>query len=206
MGVCKMILTFVEGAIEDNNYLIFEEKSKDAILIDCTNPSKDIDDAIEKYNLNLKYLLLTHGHFDHVLGVNYYRKKYNAKSLIHKYDDSIVKTINDYMHMTNRYANYEIPIIDEYLDNSVKFNNDEIKVIHTPGHTKGSVCFLYKNNLFSGDTLFFESYGRYDLPSGSYDELKQSIHNLYKLDENIIVYPGHGPKTTIAHEKELNII
>ncbi|MBR1754285.1 MBL fold metallo-hydrolase [bacterium] len=201
-----MILTFVEGPIEDNNYLIFNEDTKNAILIDCTNPSKDIDDTIKKNGLNLQYILLTHGHFDHVLGVNYYRQKYGAKSLIHKDDKVIIDGINDHMRMFGRYANHEIPVIDAFLEDKIIFDTKEIKVLHTPGHTQGSVCFLYENNLFSGDTLFLESYGRTDLPTGSFSTIKQSLEKLFELDENIKVYPGHGEKTSIGYEKKYNAI
>ena len=84
----------------------------------------------------------------------------------------------------------------------LKVGSVPIKVIHTPGHTKGSVCYLIGNKLFSGDTLFYESYGRTDFPSGSEKEMMESLKSLFKLDENIEVYTGHGPKTTIAHEKQ----
>lgn len=201
-----MILKFIEGAIADNNYLIFNENTKNAVLIDCTNPSQDIDDAIKENGLNLQYILLTHGHFDHVLGVNYYRKNYGAKALIHKDDMPVVEGINEHMKMFGRYASHDIPVIDSFLEDKVMLDNDEIKVIHTKGHTKGSVCFLYKNNLFSGDTLFFESYGRTDLPTGSFSEMKESLEELFKLDENINVFPGHGQETTIGYEKTHNAI
>ena len=201
-----MILTFVEGPIEDNNYLIYNEKTKNALLIDCTNQSADIDDAIKENGLNLKYILLTHGHFDHVLGVNYYRNKYGAKSYIHKNDLELVKTINDYMSMMGRYANFEIPIIDGYLENEFDFDGEKIEVIHTPGHTEGSVCFKYGNSLFTGDTMFLESYGRTDLPSGSFEKIKDSLNKLLKLDKSIEVFPGHGAKSSIKHECENNMI
>lgn len=203
-----MILTFVEGPIEDNNYLIFNEQTKNAVLIDCTNPSKDIDEAIEKNGLNLKYLMLTHGHFDHVLGVNYYRKKYGAKSIVHENDKKVVDTINEFLGAMGRYSNHEIPVIDEYLGEELVVDDDlKFKVLHTPGHTEGSVCFLYKDMLFSGDTLFLESYGRTDTPTGSFAKIKQSIMNdLFKLDDKIKVYPGHGPETSIDYEKKYNMI
>ena len=197
-----MILKFVEGPLCDNNYLLYNETTKNALLIDCTNPSPAIDEAIDLNNLNLTAILLTHGHFDHILGVNYYRKKYGAKAFIHKNDEPMVTNINSYMAFLGRYDNYEVPIIDGFLENEFSLDDEIIKVIHTPGHSKGSVCFLYNDKLFTGDTLFLESYGRTDLPSGSFEELKQSLSSLFTLDENLKVLPGHGDDTTIKHEKQ----
>lgn len=201
-----IIKKFVEGPIEDNNYLIYNEKSKNAILIDCTNPSLDIDNFLIDNNLNLKYILLTHAHFDHVLGVNYYRKKFNAKAFIHKNDENMLKNINDYMKALGRYANYEVPITDGFLQDNLFLDDIEIKIIHTPGHSQGSVCFLIENNLFSGDTLFFETFGRTDLPSGSFNTIKESLFKLFELDDNIKVFPGHGCETSIGYEKIHNAI
>ena len=103
----------------------------------------------------------------------------------------------------------ETPKADAYInDNDIlKFGNTEIKVIHTPGHTEGCVCYLIDGQLFSGDTLFRDSVGRCDLPGGNFSKLSDSIKNiLFKLDDNMVVYPGHGPETTIGYEKKYNEI
>ena len=201
-----MILTFVEGPIENNNYLVFDEKTHNAFLVDCTCQSDVIDKAIDENSLNLKYILLTHGHFDHVLGVNYYREKYRAKSFMHKDDMIIAQTVKEYLKQFGQSGEFENPIIDNYFDDEFDFDGEKIKVLHTPGHTQGSVCLLYKDILFSGDTLFFESCGRTDLPTGSFENIKKSINELFKLDDDIIVLSGHGAKTSIGHEKKYNTI
>ncbi len=116
------------------------------------------------------------------------------------------KTIKDF---ASRFmvGDVEVQHIDEYLKDNEKitFGNHEIKVIHTPGHTKGGACFLVGDKIFTGDTLFKESVGRTDLPGGNFDEIKSSIENkLFTLDENLKVYPGHGPSSTIGYEKKNN--
>ena len=205
-----MILkTFVLGALEDNNYLLIDDNSadKEAVLIDCTEKCEEIEHVLRENNVKLKYILITHGHFDHILGVNYFKSKFpEVKVLMHEDDKELVETIKDF---ASRFMiePVEVQHIDEYLkdDEKITFGNYEIKVIHTPGHTKGGACFLVGDKIFTGDTLFKESVGRVDLPGGSFDEIKSSIENkLFTLDEKIKVYPGHGPSSTIGHEKKNN--
>lgn len=202
-----MILeTFVLGPIENNNYLLVDEDSREAVLFDCTQESEEIENALEKHNANLKFILLTHGHFDHVLGVNTFRNKYNCQVLIHEEDKIMLDNMKDFTKFFGL-GEPEIQKVDGFVKEGdvIKFGNKEIKVIHTPGHTKGGVCYLVENKLFSGDTLFLESVGRTDLPGGNFNEIKSSIQNkLFNLDKNTEVYPGHGPTTTIEHEKVNN--
>ena len=203
-----MILkTFVLGPIEDNNYLLIDEDSKEAVLIDCTEKSEDIFNAIDEYGAKLKYILLTHGHFDHVLGVNDFKTKYpDAKALIHEEDKIILDNLKAFSKSFN-YGDVEDQRVDIFFkdNDTFKFGNNEIKVIHTPGHTKGGVCFLVGDKIFTGDTLFNLCVGRTDLPGGSFSEIKSSIQKkLFTLDENIEVFPGHGPSTTIGYEKNNN--
>lgn len=199
--------TFILGPIENNNYLLVDEENKDAVLIDCTEDSDEIHNAIKKYDAKLKYILLTHGHFDHVLGVNAFRAKYpDCKVLLHESDKELMQGISSFALKFGLPA-VEVQKVDEYLKDGdiIKFGNNEIKVIHTPGHTKGGVCYLVEDKLFSGDTLFFQSVGRTDLPDGHFGQLKSSIsEKLFTLDDNINVYPGHGPTTSIGHEKVNN--
>lgn len=202
-----MILeTFVLGPIENNNFLLVDEESKEAVLIDCTQPSDDIDLAIKKHGAKLKYILLTHGHFDHVLGINATRAKYGCKALLHEDDRELLANVPNFS-LKFGLPRAEAQTIDEYITENtpIKLGDKEIKVIHTPGHTKGGVCYLIDKKLFSGDTLFLESVGRTDLPDGHFGHLKSSIkEKLFVLDDNIDVYTGHGPKTTIVHEKQYN--
>lgn len=194
---------FVLGSIENNNYLLVDEETKEAVLIDCTKKSAEIEDALKEYNAKLKYILLTHGHFDHVLGVNYFRDKYKCKAFIHKEDKIMLDNMEKFA------LNFGIPEakaqnVDGFIseEDIVKFGKYEIRVIFTPGHTKGGVCYLVEDKIFTGDTLFFESVGRTDLPGGNFNQLKSNIQEkLFTLNEKIEVYPGHGPKSTIGYEK-----
>jgi len=194
---------FALGPLENNNYLLIDEASKEAVLFDCTQDSIAIEDALKECGAQLKYILLTHGHFDHILGINDFKSKHDCKVLVHEDDKILMDSIKEFA------ANFGLPPadiqkVDGYLTENdiIKIGKHEIKVIHTPGHTKGGVCYLVEDKLFSGDTLFYESVGRTDLPGGSFDELKSNIEQkLFTLDENIKVYPGHGWTSTIGHEK-----
>jgi len=197
---------FTLGSLENNNYLLIDEKSKEAVLIDCTQDCTDIDNTLKEYGAKLKYILLTHGHFDHILGVNNFKRKYDCKVLVHEGDKMLMDTVEEFVKSFG-INEAQIQEIDGYVEDNqiIKVGENEIKVIHTPGHTKGGVCYLIEDKLFSGDTLFYESVGRTDLPDGNFAQIKSSIEErLFKLDENIKVYAGHGPSTTIGHEKANN--
>jgi len=197
---------FTVGFLEVNNYLLIDEVSKEAVLIDCTEKNEKIDAALEKYDAKLKYILLTHGHFDHVLGVNDFRKKYKCEILIHFDDEIILQNIDQFMSGLG-FGKTEVQNVDGYVKDRqiLKFGDIKIKVIHTPGHSPGSVGYLVGDKLFSGDTIFLESVGRTDLFGGSFAELKRSIEErIFTLDDNITIYPGHGDSTTVGHEKVNN--
>ena len=199
-----IINTFTAGPIDANNYLLTD--NDEAVLIDCSEAKPDVLSALE--GKKLKFILLTHGHFDHVLGVNEMREKTGAKVLINKEDVVRMNESADIMR-TFGVQGVETPKADDFLNDgdTLKFGNTEIKVIATPGHTQGCVCYLIDGKLFSGDTLFKESVGRCDLPGGNFQKLSDSVKNrLFTLDDNTIVYPGHGPETTIGHEKKYNEI
>ena len=195
---------FTIGPLENNNYLLIDEKTKEAVLIDCTQECEDIENTLKEYNATLKYILLTHGHFDHILGINGFKHKYSdCKVLVHEGDKMLMDKVEEFVKSFG-INEAQIQEIDGYVEDNqiIKFGENEIKVIHTPGHTKGGVCYLIGDKLFSGDTLFYESVGRTDLPDGHFGQIKSSIEErLFKLDDNIQVYAGHGPSTTIGHEK-----
>ena len=221
-----IIKTFIEPPIDNNNYLIIDESTREAALIDCS--SIDIWEKIpyttgdvaattagenrQKFeNVTLKYILLTHGHFDHIAGIKpvslpVFNENGHPKVHLHKADFDLVNKVNDYMPMMGM-QEISIPQIDIFINDNDKImlGNTEIQVIHTPGHTQGGVCYYTDKVLFSGDTLFKESVGRCDLPGGNFEQIISSIKNkIFSLPNDTTVYPGHGKPTTIGWEKENN--
>lgn len=198
-----IIKTFIEPPIENNNYLIIDEVSKEAALIDYSADDENIFLELKKYDAKLKYILLTHGHFDHIGGI---KNDSGIPVLMHAGDTEWIQEVNTYLPMIGM-PSMEIPKINKYIENNeiIKLGNLEIKVIHTPGHTQGGVCFYVEGNLFSGDTIFRESVGRCDLPGGDFSQIVQSIENsIFTLPDDTIIYPGHGKTTTVGWEKEHN--
>ncbi|MBP5343641.1 MAG: MBL fold metallo-hydrolase [Alphaproteobacteria bacterium] len=198
------VKTFVEPPISNNNYVLIDSKSHEAVLIDCSASDDKIMAYIQEQGATLKYILLTHAHFDHVLGVDYFQKKYHVPAYCSEKDEALLKQINSYMQLMKLPIVVE-PKIDEYIEHqALNIGRYPIQVIPTPGHTRGGVCYLIDNMLFSGDTLFKGSYGRTDLPDSNEHDMQQSLQLLFKtLQDDIIVYPGHGETTTIKHERKL---
>lgn len=199
-----IIKSFIEPPIENNNYLLIDEESREAALIDCSTMDENILIELKKHNAILKYVLLTHGHFDHIGGLNDLPE--GVKVLMHKNDMEWVKEVNTYLPMIGM-PSMEIPKIDEFIEDKqvIKLGDSEIKVIHTPGHTQGGVCFYINGNLFSGDTIFRESVGRCDLPGGNFNQIVESIEQqIFTLPSETVIYPGHGKTTTVEWEKEHN--
>lgn len=205
-----LIKTYVAGPVQANNYLVVDEVSKEAILIDCSDYVEEIINYVKKNNLKVKYILLTHGHFDHVLGINRMNEVLGAKVYVHKGDkEQVVNTRSVMMMFGLPTEGVENPKITATLSDAgeLTLGNQVIKVIETPGHTPGGVCYLIGDCLFSGDTLFHGTIGRTDLPGGSFQQIKHSVKDvLFALDENIKVYPGHGEPTSIGYEKKFNDI
>jgi len=202
------IKSFPNGIYGATTYLVWDEISKEGVLIDCTCSINEIEKIIEYEEINLKYILITHGHFDHVYCIAQAKEKFpSALILIHKDDIQLLEQVPLQCEMVG-IEGIKTPCVDGLIDSESKnFNLGEIKItpIHTKGHSKGGLCYLIGDNLFSGDTLFKESIGRCDLFGGSFEEIEESITTkIYSLDENINVYPGHGEATTIKHEKKYN--
>lgn len=173
-------------------------------MIDCSYMDDSILIELKKNEATLKYVLLTHGHFDHIGGLNDLPE--GVKVLMHESDIEWVNEVNTYLPMIGM-PSMDIPKIDEYIKDGdvLKLGDLEIKVIHTPGHTQGGVCFYVDEKLFSGDTIFRESVGRCDLPGGNFDQIVKSIEQkIFTLPENTTIYPGHGKNTTVGWEKEHN--
>ncbi len=202
------IITYIAGPIDANNYLVFDESTKEAVLIDCSAYNEDIIREVRNKGLNVKYILLTHGHFDHILGVNEMKNTLGAKVGINKADVILMEHTPQMCTMFGLPP--EEPQIPDFTfdgDTELTVGSYKIRIFNTPGHTEGGVSYLIEDKLFCGDTLFKGSYGRTDLPGGNFKAIVNSIKDtLFKLDDNINVYPGHGESTTIGYEKKYNEI
>ena len=196
-----LIIEAIPAGIYDANcYILVEENTKECGIIDPGGDSQRLISQIDKLNAKPKFILLTHGHMDHVGGVIDLVKKYNIPFYISKADEEYMEK-DDFVFGT-------LPKASGYLKENdiLKLGDEIIKVLETPGHTKGGLCFLLNNDkVFTGDTLFNGSIGRTDFIGGSMSEIINSIkEKLLPLGDKVDVYPGHGDMTTIEHEKKYN--
>lgn len=201
------IRAFQLGPVGTNCYLI--TKNDKSIIIDPGHNDHRLIDYIKKENLNIEKILLTHGHFDHIAGVDMVRDYTNAKVFISEKDGEMLTNPNKNGSALMMGMNISVKEADEFVyDNQkIDFEGTIIDVIFTPGHSKGGVCYKIddENVIFCGDTLFYRSIGRTDLYGGSITELESSIRNrIYTLDKNYTLLSGHGEPTTIEDEKKLN--
>ena len=186
----------------------FYHDDKDCVVFDPGSDFEYIKDFLNSKGLKVKYILLTHTHFDHAGAVVDLQNYSNCEVMCTEKDLLMMDDMNELAPMFGTNP-IKIPTIDRFLEDNdeIDFNGVKIKVITTPGHTAGGVCFYIEQDgiLISGDTLFLESVGRSDFPTGNMDELSDSIKNkLYSLPDNTLVYPGHGLHTTIGYEKVSN--
>ena len=194
-----IIKTIPAGVYEANCYLLVDEDTKECGIIDPGGDAKKIENIIKSLNANPKYILLTHGHFDHVGGVIELINIFNIPYYISEIDEKYMEKDNSVFGT--------LPKASGYLKDgdTIKLGENIIKVIATPGHTKGGLCFLFADKLFTGDTLFQGSVGRSDFIGGDGMELVKSIKTkLLPLGDEIEVYPGHGDASTIGYEKRRN--
>ena len=189
------------GIYAANCYIIMDESTKDAVVIDIGGDEDDIIKAVEALSANVKAILLTHGHLDHVDGVMGLKNVYDAPVYISEKDQELMEK-EAYM-----FGSFEGKKADHDVNDGdiIKAGTITVKAIATPGHTPGGMCYLIGNDIFTGDTLFLRSVGRTDGPGGSHEVLINAIHTkLMKLDDNVKVWCGHGQGTTIGNERVLN--
>lgn len=203
------IYTFIVGKFYTNCYVVACEKTNDAIIVDPgfdnSTEAEEVLKSIMENNLNLKLVLNTHGHPDHTCGNGIVKKRFKVPILIHKLDAHMLGEIG------GRIAGFlgfekSSPPADKLLSDGdlLNFGKVVLRVMHTPGHSHGSISLLGEREIFTGDTLFMGSIGRTDFPEGSEQEMEASLEKLALLPWNFVVYPGHGPTTTIGEEKRTN--
>lgn len=202
------LITLVVGPLEVNCYILFDPASKNAFIIDPGDDATLIKEAIEANGLKTKYIVNTHAHFDHVGANREIKDLTGAKIALHAHDAVLMGEASERGAIWG-IKTREQPAPDLLLKDGSTLSAGPLtlKVLHTPGHTPGGVCLLAKGAgiVFTGDTLFAGSIGRTDMEGGSHDVLIKSIKTrLLPLDDSVKVYPGHGPATTMAMEKETN--
>lgn len=188
---------------ETNTYLIWDDVSNHAMLIDPAAPSGNVLEYLSHNKLQVTHIINTHGHADHIGGNEFFKTNLCAPVYIHEYDSDMLE--NSMLNLSKLiYFDLSQPKADFVLvdGQSISLGIYSAQILHTPGHTIGSICIFIGSYLFSGDTLFYHDVGRWDLPGGSQSELTKSIINkLYILPDDTIVLPGHGPISKIKDEK-----
>lgn len=205
------IQVFTFNAFQENTYVLFDETGE-AVIIDpgCSDRSeeRELGDFIAREQLVPKYLLNTHCHVDHVLGNYFVHQTYRVPFLMHKLDEPTLRSVKVYAPLYGVHA-YQETFPDSFLEegDQIVFGKQLLKVLFLPGHAPGHIGFYnpQEKQLVAGDVLFQHSIGRTDLPGGNFDLLIDSIHRkLFTLPDEVVVYPGHGPTTTIGEEKVSN--
>jgi hydroxyacylglutathione hydrolase len=194
-----LVEIFTVGMLQTNCYVASCEQTKEAIIIDpgldFMPEAQPIFNYIDKEKLKIKYIVNTHGHSDHVKGDAIMQKKYAAPICIHGSDASFLEELEK----------HNIPSDVLLKDgDSIKFGNNSLKVLHTPGHTMGSICLIGGKFMFSGDTLFAGSIGRTDFLESSPKDMEATLHKLLELPDCLLVYPGHGELSLMGQEKRSN--
>ncbi|MFI3267816.1 MAG: MBL fold metallo-hydrolase [Rikenellaceae bacterium] len=208
------IKVFAVNPFREVTYVVSDESSKECVIIDaaaCEIKERErIEDYISKNELSVKLLINTHCHIDHILAINYFKNKYGVEFAASESENFIISTAEMSARMYGLPTDADfVPTIDKFLSDEdiITIGKSQLKVIATPGHTIGGLCFYHDETktLFTGDTLFKESIGRTDLPTGDYDALMGSIlHKILPLGGDTTIYPGHGNHSTLAQEAMYN--
>ncbi|NWF76980.1 MAG: MBL fold metallo-hydrolase [Nitrospirae bacterium] len=200
-----IIKKIVVGTLENNCYIIGDERTREVFIVDPGDEPDRILDFVNEDNLETKFIVCTHAHFDHVGAINEIREITKAKIILHKDDLILYKNIE----MQGLAWGFDIePLTEPDIIVSEGYNIEigdlRFTVLHTPGHSPGSICLYGEGILITGDTIFAGSVGRTDLYGGDINQLRKSFKRLIELPDNTIILPGHGPESTIMKEKNDN--
>ncbi len=201
-----IIQSLVVGPIQANCFILGDEKTQEAVVIDPGDEAQRILAGLQKQALKLKYIINTHGHFDHVGANKALKEKTGAPILIHRAEAPLLAQLSSSAAVWGMQVD-DSPPADRLLEDGDKISFGEItlEVIHTPGHSLGGISLYTPKDLFVGDTLFAGSIGRTDFPGGDYDQLISGVRTrLFVLGDDVRVFPGHGPATTIGQERRYN--
>jgi hydroxyacylglutathione hydrolase len=205
------IQLFVFNPLQENTFVLFDE-TNECVIIDpgCVTRDEEgeLSDFIANNQLKVKYLLNTHCHVDHVLGNHFVKENYKVPLLIHESDAATLRAVKIYAPHYG-FFQYQESEPDQFLreGDTVLFGNQSMNVLFVPGHAPGHIAFYDPMNkiVIGGDVLFYNSIGRTDLPGGNFNELINSIQTkFFTLPDDVTVYPGHGPETTVGYEKRTN--
>ena len=199
------IITIITGTIGENCHIIFDER-KNAVVIDPGDEANTLIKTISDNQLSVKAIALTHGHYDHVGAVNELKAYTGASVVAHEEEKELIQNPNLSLGMFVDPA-FPVPEVDSYVKegDEILAGDISLRVIHTPGHTQGGMCLYTDGVLFSGDTVFYGTLGRWDFPTGDLSKLTHSIlHKIFLLPDSTVIYSGHGPATTVGEEKVSN--
>ena len=195
----------VESRMGENTYVVGDEKTKKCIVVDPGANFVDIMSVVKNNNLTVEYIVLTHGHGDHIANLLKIKEATNAKIVAHEDEKEILldkrKNLSASLPSNTVECDADVYVKDNDI---IKIGDLKLKFIHTPGHTPGSMCIKFDKHMLTGDTLFAGSIGRTDFYGGDYKKMEKSLKRVKNQEDDIIVYPGHGPNSNMKTEKTTN--
>ncbi|MEN8253315.1 MAG: MBL fold metallo-hydrolase [Patescibacteria group bacterium] len=198
------IETLSLGELNTNCYLVWDSETQEAMIIDPADEGSFISEKILELKLKPKYIVLTHAHFDHILGLLEVKLNFDIPILMHEADNFLLESLPERAQHWLKRNTLPAPAAEQFINepDQIAFGNFEFKILNTPGHTPGSICIYNQEIIFSGDTLFKNAIGRTDLSYSNPQAMRNSLQKIFELNKNLVIYPGHGEPTTIQTEKQ----